>query len=80
MEPGELIWKVAPIRRYSYKGTSYQKTLGNEEVGEVSPCWLNGIGSLRGKEPSAMQPAGQRSEGMDLGDQREDKEYAHFTV
>lgn len=31
--------------------------------GEVSPCWLNGIGSLRAKGAQAMKPAGQRSEG-----------------
>lgn len=62
------------------KGPATIRLSALKRWGEVSPRWLNGIGSLRAKGAQAMQPAGQRSEGMDLGDQREDKEYAHFTV
>lgn len=45
------------------KGPATRRLSAMKRWGEVSPCWLNGIGSLRAKGAQAMQPAGQRSEG-----------------
>lgn len=45
------------------KGPATIRFSAMKRWGEVSSCWLNGIGSLRAKGAQAMQPAGQRSEG-----------------